>query len=549
MRFSLTNEIVEQYKAHPENTEALRVVVSDPFYAKDVIGAYILASENGYLDLFECLYENHTPSYPLLKSMLRAALANEQYAIAKYILSRNKDVKVEVKYLGPIIASKNIEMFSMVIPHMSTKALAEEEYQGNSLIDLLFYNDFVEGVKLLKEEEKNPERKGEKIVHLDAYDYNSVRVFFEVCSEDFIDFMLDNVVFSSEQITSAIGLGMSDATPMFIQKFLKKFLVHPKQTKDLGELVTKLIETNGFWTSALEVLPYVKNMGSDISEALFSYLCEIGDFQLYRQWEQEFSNVKKTLEHLEAVAKSGSLEFFKWIELQCTDPIKEDVLRAAIDSGSIELVQHIIKKKEFRPADRNTDMLVHAIQRNAFEVVQIMLPYCNPYANNSEALYTAVCKNNNDIFDILLPVSNPKARQCDLLETAINKKNHHMIEALLPVTCLMDDDSLPLRCACAQNMLDLVKRVLPHSVVSAAEYRCVARAAECKSHETLLFLLELEEIQNNMDVVSDCVFNYNSNAYQFFKDCVSEIECKRLEEKMLNDLSDDKKTQKPRRRM
>lgn len=111
-------------------------------------------------------------------------------------------------------------------------------------------------------------------------------------------------------------------------------------------------------------------------------------------------------ELLQTAARSGAIECFGCLQPYVAEPtVYSDALNNAAEKGHLKIVHHI---EPLVDAYAKEEALCMAVLYNRMDVVQYLLPLCNPKNQSSKFLAAAAAEGHTELFELLYPLSTPK---------------------------------------------------------------------------------------------------------------------------------------------
>lgn len=99
-----------------------------------------------------------------------------------------------------------------------------------------------------------------------------------------------------------------------------------------------------------------------------------------------------------------------------------ETLFRAVDNNHIECVRFLLPLSDLRVErgeilNGSSGLLLQtAVRNNNCEMVELLLPYCNPHVDNSLALQCASVVGNMELVNLLYPLSDPSLALSDIQE-------------------------------------------------------------------------------------------------------------------------------------
>lgn len=118
--------------------------------------------------------------------------------------------------------------------------------------------------------------------------------------------------------------------------------------------------------------------------------------------------------------EKGNLQYLKESKMDFT--ANNETLFRAIQNNHIECVQFLLPLSDLRVEcgeilNGSTGLLLQtAVRANNYDMVKLLLPYCNPKVDNSLALQYASVNGNQHILELLYPYSEAQTALDDLYE-------------------------------------------------------------------------------------------------------------------------------------
>ena len=136
-----------------------------------------------------------------------------------------------------------------------------------------------------------------------------------------------------------------------------------------------------------------------------------GDFKTFHKifadlQSDNYFNENSYQEYMIMAAASGNLQCFECLQPYVSEPtVYSDALNNAAEKGHLTLVQHIAPLVD---AYSQEEGLCMAVLYNRIDVVQHLLPLCNPKNQSSKFLAAAAAEGHTELFELLYPLSNPE---------------------------------------------------------------------------------------------------------------------------------------------
>lgn len=158
-----------------------------------------------------------------------------------------------------------------------------------------------------------------------------------------------------------------------------------------------------------------------------------------------------TWQKLYEAGETGNLQYLK--ESQMDFSVNTETLFRAVYNNHLECVKFLLPLSDLRVErgdilNGSTGLLLQtAVRNNNYEMVELLLPYCNPTTDNSLALQWASVGCDMDMVDLLYPLSDPTVALSDIHERiAIGVWNNtaaDLLEARMQRDTLMSHIAFP----------------------------------------------------------------------------------------------------------
>lgn len=111
-------------------------------------------------------------------------------------------------------------------------------------------------------------------------------------------------------------------------------------------------------------------------------------------------------ELMQTAAKSGALACFECLEpYVAEESVYSDALNSAAEKGYLDMVKHI---SPLVGEYAQEEALCMAVLYNRVDVVDYLLPRCNPKNQSSKFLAAAAAEGHTELFELLYPLSDPE---------------------------------------------------------------------------------------------------------------------------------------------
>lgn len=111
-------------------------------------------------------------------------------------------------------------------------------------------------------------------------------------------------------------------------------------------------------------------------------------------------------EYLIIAAASGNIQCFEFLQTYVAEPtVYSDCLNTAAEHGHLDMVKHI---SPLVGEYAQEEALCMAVLYNRVDVVDYLLPRCNPKNQSSKFLAAAAAEGHTELFELLYPLSDPE---------------------------------------------------------------------------------------------------------------------------------------------
>lgn len=143
-------------------------------------------------------------------------------------------------------------------------------------------------------------------------------------------------------------------------------------------------------------------------------------------------NNKDIVHQMEQAVLNNDIELLNILATPLPRPISFYPLVLAAQNGQLEMVEYLIPLCD--PKAKNSLALRMAVQNGWLEVVKVLMPVSDIKAEKSTALILASAKGFGEIVKELLPQSSPKAQNSRALGAAVQHGHPACVELLYPVS-------------------------------------------------------------------------------------------------------------------